>query len=116
MSYLREIPRDLFNEANLLKCLGQVYLRLEDLGKEAKLIHIAERDRFHVLQDASDGGLWVANVYLRHRLRSWVMKRPLNSRHAWPLYVHEAGPDEEDLQVFDDMGMFTEEMIAWLNQ
>ncbi len=27
--YARVIPRDLFNEANLLKCFGNLYLRLE---------------------------------------------------------------------------------------
>ena len=27
--YNRVIPRDLFNEANLLKCMGQLYLCLE---------------------------------------------------------------------------------------
>lgn len=30
MTYQREIPRDLFNEANLLKCLGQISLIAHD--------------------------------------------------------------------------------------
>lgn len=32
MTYLRVIPRDLFNEAKLLKCLGKLYLEAEKSG------------------------------------------------------------------------------------
>ena len=36
MSYARVIPRDLFNEANLLKCLGKVALILMDRPSDAE--------------------------------------------------------------------------------
>jgi len=32
MSYTRVIPRDLFNEANLLKCYGQIYIEVERMS------------------------------------------------------------------------------------
>ena len=50
MSYPRVIPRDLFNEASLLKCYGQVYLKLEELGLleivNKKITRKGEKHRF----------------------------------------------------------------------
>jgi hypothetical protein len=55
-NYLRIIPRDLFNESNILKCYGQLYLELEKHGKEDMLVE--ERDfthSFNISQDELDG-------------------------------------------------------------
>jgi hypothetical protein len=35
MGYTRVIPRDLFNEANLLKCIGGLYIALEHVESRA---------------------------------------------------------------------------------
>lgn len=86
MSYPRVIPRDLFNEANLLKCLGQLYLLLER-RRDVALDH--DGGAFHVTQDDSDGSLTVTNVTMVNpaRQKLGTLVRPLNSRDPWPLYL-----------------------------
>lgn len=112
MSYQRVIPRDLFNEANLLKCFGTLYLRLEALAIEGvSLEH--DDEAFDIDQDENTGGLHVRNVALIVRGQKMEMWRPLNSRHAWPLYLNT--PDDEEYSVFDDEGNLSAEMLNFLN-
>lgn len=113
MSYYRVIPRDLFNEGNLLKCLGQVYLQLEYLNlPDVSLAHASSRYGFPIEQDQNDGSITVTNVMLSKDGELYSFRRPLNSREPYPLWlVH---PDDEDIAVFNDDGTFTEEMLAFL--
>ncbi len=111
VGYRREIPRDLFNEANLLKCYGKVYLEIERLGlQDVKLDH--DGQPFMVAQDQSSGDLTISNVRLMIRGQQCPLFRPLNSRHAWPLYA--AMPDGEEIEVFTGSGSFTPEMQSLL--
>lgn len=111
MSYQRVIPRDLFNEANLLKCFGTLYLRLETLAIEGvSLEH--DDEAFDIDQDENTGGLYIRNVALIVRGQRMGMWRPLNSRHAWPLYLNT--PDDEEYSVFDDEGNLSAEMLNFL--
>lgn len=111
MSYFRVIPRDLFNEGNLLKCLGRLYLNLETLNfPSVELEHDGEPFQ---IEQSEDGSLFVLNVQLCVKDRVYLPWRPLNSREAWPLYVtHE----EQDIAVFDQDGTFTQEMLNFLWQ
>jgi len=112
MSYRRVIPRDLFNEANLLKCYGQLYLNLETAGLSA--VELVHDDRaFEVQQDDSSGGIYLANVVLRVRGQACRLHRPLNSREAWPLYLTDE--NDEEIAVFADDGTFTVEMVEFLS-
>lgn len=113
MSYMRVIPRDLFNEANLLKCLGQLYIKIESVG----LTHVAQfseghLSHFEIAQDPSDGSIYVANLQFLVRDRNWHLSRPLNSREPWPLY---ASRGDDVVPVFDDDGTLSIEMIRLLN-
>lgn len=111
MSYVRVIPRDLFNEANLLKCYGRLYINLETANFPAvELEHDGEA--FDVHQDENSGGLYVANVILRVRGEACYLHRPLNSREAWPLYYTDAAGEE--IAVFAEDGSFTQEMSDFL--
>ena len=111
MSYTRVIPRDLFNESNLLKCYGQIYIALETAGvPEAELIEEDTEEGFHITQDDS-GGLTITNVRLVVRGKVQRLSRPLNSRRAYPLYLET---DEDEIEVFSDSGQFTPEMLAFL--
>lgn len=111
MSYLRVIPRDLFNEANLLKCYGQIYLNLERLGYQDCLIGGDNDEPFTVCSN-DDGETWLDNVQLWVRGGALTLKRPLNSRRSYPLY---AFPDDDtQIEVFEDSGAFTGEMIEFL--
>jgi hypothetical protein len=113
MSYIRVIPRDLFNEANLLKCLGQLYIKIESVG----MTHVAQfgeghLSHFEISQDPSDGSIYVANLPFLIRDKHYHLSRPLNSRQPWPLYLSR---DDETIPVFDDDGTFSIEMIRLLN-
>jgi hypothetical protein len=113
MSYIRVIPRDLFNEANLLKCYGQLYLKLETANAPwAELQYDGEP--FNIQQDIDDGSLTIFNVELWVRGRRYPLRRPLNSRAVWPLYL-VFDDDGEDMPVFDREGNFTPEMVEFIS-
>lgn len=111
MSYVRVIPRDLFNEANLLKCYGQLYINLENFGLEHCLIHGECEDAFDILQDLSDGSLSVSNLYLTLRNKTYRFERPLNSREPYPMYMVSGA---WAIEVFNDDGPFSQQMIDFL--
>jgi hypothetical protein len=111
MPYKRVIPRDLFNEANLLKCCGRIYINLET----ANLPHVELEHNgaaFDVQQDFGSGDIYVANIRLMVSGKGYRLCRPMNSREAWPLYV--LAEDDEQIEVFTDDGSFSAEMIDFL--
>ncbi len=116
MSYTREIPRDLFNEASLLKCFGRLYICLESrLGRNITLKHGGEA--FDVRQDKSDGSIYLANVTLHIGGQKCELRRPLNSREPWPLWVETIGGDYDfdAIKVFTECGELSPEFLALLD-
>lgn len=114
-SYERVLPRDLFNEANLLKCLGQVSLLLHDRGKDGdpRLIHWTVRPGFDIQMDMSDGSIFCSNLTL-HRPNDrhmYYIRRVLNSRDPWPIYLITA--DDDTLHILDDDGQFSPQFKEW---
>lgn len=113
MSYRREIPRDLFNEANLLKCYGRLWLCLEQVPSAvgADLIHLHPTGSFQIHQNPADGSITILNVQLHVRGARYHLYRPLNARDPWPLYAerYDDIPDAESLAVFDDAGNLSDE-------
>lgn len=101
MSYQRVLPRDLFNEANLLKCIGRLVLLIED-GKLPGWTYKHAGNAFIIEQDESDGSLSVFNILFYFNGGNVHMRRPLNARGPWPLLAD--GYDE--CYVFDDDGNF----------
>lgn len=123
MSYVRVIPRDLFNEANLLKCLGRLYILLEGWENRATLeFEPEDMAAFDIVQDENSGAIEVSNITFRIKRargllgQQYALRRPLNSRHTWPLWVEhvDASADFEPVPVFTDAGEFTPEMRAFL--
>jgi hypothetical protein len=107
MTYRRVIPRDLFNEASLLKCYGRLAILLDQTrDHKARLHH--DGGAFETVQDKSDGSLtlWPSVEFFVGDL-STVLRRPLNSREPWPLYSveHESG---NEVEVFDEHGDLTD--------
>lgn len=110
MSYIREIPRDLFNEAKLLKCLGKLYIEAERT-KSVKIEFIAHGDeRFDVQQNEGDGSIFVANIEVSVAGHEVQVYTGLNSRDEWPLWA--AFEDREPVKVFDDHGRFTADFLS----
>lgn len=107
--YRRVIPRDLFNEAKLLKCLGQLSLLIHD-GKAPPALTVQhDGDEFRISQDASDGSILVVsdlNFYAgKYRL---TLSTPLNSQQPYPLTCLYRGTETP---VFEDDGSLTEEFV-----
>lgn len=127
MSYQRVIPRDLFNEANLLKCYGQLALLIHDykfptnprLELEPTLNvndwgDETQDSSFRIEQD-DDGGLCIVNLNLYVNDRLCSLRRPLNARQSFPLYLSLFEWDEPIL-VFNDDGTFSAEMKKFLDK
>lgn len=104
MAYLRVIPRDLFNEAGLLKCYGRLWILLDELHHHDA--HLSEGDGapFLIEQDDGDGSITVASLPFRVNGNAWRLARPLNSRRPWPLYARR---HDEEVEVFTEDGQFT---------
>lgn len=115
MSYVRVIPRDLFNEADLLKCLGHLYILLETNPSKAKF-DVDDLPVFDIQQDENDGSIYVANLPFSADGRKIHLSRPLNARARWPLYLSlPDDPDFEAIRVFEENGVFTEDMLNFIN-
>jgi hypothetical protein len=110
----RVIPRDLFNEAKLLKCLGNIYIQAEYQPPGTVEIHFFDHtDKgFDVCQNPADGMLYSNNISVRvHGLFVHVMTN-YNSKDPWPLYAYITLDASEPIQVFNGEGIFTDEFLA----
>lgn len=108
MTYMRVIPRDLFNEAKLLKCLGQLVIEAERLPEGAVIIH-HDDGAFRIEQDASSGAIYVANLSITVGGERAYFTTGMNARGAYPMYC-DIG--DETIAVFNDDGKFTDEFKA----
>lgn len=113
MTYTRVCPRDLFNEANLLKCLGQLYLMTEGMPG-CSWADPQPGEPFVIDQDDADGSLSVANATLLIDGERCVFRRPLNDRDPWPLICTHVGTTmlSEEAAVFTDAGALSAEFMA----
>jgi len=114
MTHHRVIPRDLLNDANLLKCLGRLVM-LEKTNAYQCEYEDYEGYGFVIVQNDADGSTYCRNVrfYANGPDITFYPFRPLNSREEWPLYV-DIG--EETISVFDTEGNLSAEFTDWLNQ
>jgi hypothetical protein len=113
--YQRVIPRDLFNESKLLKCLAQVALLIHD-GKDGGRLNICHRNPsqgFLIDQDPSDGSLRCTNLQC-HLLDGQIidLTTPYNCKSPYPLLYNIGNRDGE---VFNDDGSFSDEFQQLLN-
>lgn len=111
MAYVRVLPRDLFNESNLLKCLGRLWIILDEThGHNAKFI-TEDADCFEIDQSESSGCTYVRNIDFEIAGEAYSLTRPLNARSAWPLYAVNCETDDET-SVFDNEGNLSADMRA----
>lgn len=111
MSYERVIPRDFFNEAKLLKCMGVLALKILD-GMTPVHIHIHEPGTpFEIIQEESDGSLLISNYEVKIKGRYYCFSSPYNSKNNFPLTVTTY--DQEDIKVFTEEGEFSKEFIEF---
>lgn len=120
MPYTRVIPRDLFNEAKLLKCLGQFALIAHD-GVDAnrtafpRCITIGhDGEPFVIDLDEDNGELYCRTFPVTvgpygYRLH---LSCPYNSRSPFPLMA--SFEDYERVAVFNDDGTFSDEFVKFV--
>lgn len=111
-NYVRVLPRDLFNEAGLLKMMGRLWILLsETRGHNAEIVE-EDVPRFDIQQDESSGAIYVANVRFLINGVERRLSRPLNSRSSWSFWMTgtEDDPDFDEIAVFDENGNFTADM------
>lgn len=111
MSYRHVIPRDLFNEANLLKCYGQLWILLDTKSYPNVILEYPQEGEiatFDIRQNESSGGIYIRNVHLMVGGQYVHLERPLNSREKHPLYATTW--DDDVVAVFDKNGDLSEEM------
>lgn len=117
--YNRVIPRDLFNEAKLLKCMGQMSLLIHDgVDKHGAatppgltIRHDEDDNRgFDIGQDPSNGELTVYNLRVEFNGKEVFLSTRYNSKEPFPLTY---GVDQ-DGDVFTLLGTFTDEFLEYL--
>lgn len=119
MTYMRVIPRDLFNEADLLKCYGRLWICLDKLRDHRATLGLYPNvndpgdhsgEPFQIEQMPDDGSLTVRNVPFCVAGKRLHLSRPLNSRDPWPLWI-----DDEEAEicerVFTDEGELSPEFL-----
>ncbi len=115
MSYTRVIPRDLFNEAKLLKCLGKICLDHHDnykLLNKVTVTHENEASGFQIEQDENDGSIFISNLYFFDVNGTPLQfSTSLNSRENWPLILEYKN---ETYNVFTDNGNYSEEFKEFM--
>lgn len=100
---IRVLPRDAFNDANLLKCIAQLTMLIEDGAKEVEGLSFEyDGEPFDIQQDPADGSTYVTNIRFFVGKKQAYMRRALNSRDAWPL-IMTIGLDDE-YYVFSSKG------------
>ena len=111
MGYLRVIPRDLFNEAKLLKCMGRLCLLIEDRMTPVPMSYsmLKTANGFDIDQSPSDGSLMVMNITVRIKKRLVLFACAYNSKDNYSLWAEY---DEEDYKVFDEKGEYHKDFIA----
>lgn len=114
MGYSRVLPRDLFNEAKLLKCMGRVALYIHDgiIPNTTILLHHEPESGFKIEQGI-DGETFVINLVLISYHDVIPLSSPLNSRANYPL---EAFWEDEYVRVFNEDGDLTDEFKKIVNR
>lgn len=103
----RVLPRDAFNDANLLKCIAHLTMLIED-GK-IQLRYEYDSKPFDIQQDWTSGATFVANVkFFDRNGKPLAHYRPLNSRYAWPLILlcTDADGKDQEFYAFGEDGNF----------
>lgn len=119
MGYQRVIPRDLFNEADLLKCVGRLWICLTERRDHRAALSEGAGQPFDIQQNSASGGIWISNLAFGVGGKNYHLERPANSRQPWPLLC-ESMPDDPDyvdpMRVFDLDGNLSPEFWIFITE
>lgn len=99
--YSRVIPRDLFNESNLLFLLGKLVCHIEDRRDSLPWRIEYDGKAFDICQDENDGSINCFNISFFIGDYELIVSRPLNCREKWTLIGLYKG---EEYYIFDSNG------------
>ena len=112
--FYRVIPRDLFNEAKLLKSLGRLCLLIHEGLADPLEVDLEDPETgFQVELSPTYGTLFVSNLHIwpRHATASFFTH--YNDKAPWPLWVTVSVDDRETtVEVFTEDGELTQEFRA----
>jgi hypothetical protein len=111
MIYQRVIPRDLFNEAKLLKCIGRLVLLIHD-GDHNNISFEHDGEPFEIYQNQDDGSLSIENIYFSIGEDRLSFYTNYNSKLNYPLFCTST-QDGETYSVFDEHGNYEPEFIEY---
>lgn len=115
--YRRVVPRDLFNESKLLKCLGQLALLIHDgrdrNGRQTPSGLAVEHDgeEFRIDQREEDGGLCVVGLEFKAGSNVLDLYSAYNSKDPYPLLCRT---EDHEFIVFNDDGTLTDEFCEYV--
>lgn len=106
--YTTTAPRDLFNQAKLLKCLGKLCVMIVNQAKEMENVQLIEPgpgEGYDIGQDPGSGDIACTTLQFVFKGQTLVLSCGLNSREDWPLVFHHP-VDETEYDVFTGHGSF----------
>lgn len=109
VEYIRVLPRDLFNEAKLLKCIGRLCLLIHDCTTPCEMAFTEDGKPFKIVL-LEEGSLRVANIHISIKGKIFPFKTTYNSKSNYPLYLEY---ECCDYPVFDEEGNFDPEFVAF---
>jgi hypothetical protein len=110
-TYTRVIPRDFFNESKLLKCMGQLALKILDCQTPCEITIEDCGDAFNI-ELSDEGSLFVSNYPVSIKGIIYMFKTTYNSKSPFPFYCEH---NYIDYAVFDEVGNFHQDFIDFVN-
>jgi len=112
-TYLRVIPRDLFNESKLLKCIGRLVLMIHDGYNINGLLKFTHDEQSFKIGLHNEGYLQVSNIifYIKDERVDFVTT--YNSKASYPLAAYYKYCE---YPVFDEQGNYTDEFIEFCTE
>lgn len=105
--YVKVVPRDLFNDAKLLKCLGVLSVKVLDKDTPCEINIDAPEDEFKIgLYE--DGTLAVTNMSIKVKGVERSFRITYNSKNNFPLFMEVDG---EEILVFNEVGEWSDDFL-----
>ena len=109
INYQRVLPRDLFNEAKLLKCMGRLTLLIHDRQTPVKM-DFEENGEPFIIDLMIDGSLTITNLKIFINGEKYLFKTTINCKSNYPLFLYR---DLVEYLVFDEAGKFDNDFIEF---
>lgn len=108
--YIRVIPRDLFNESKLLKCMGRLCVLIHDNDTPFEM-NVEHNDEPFNIALTDDGSLTITNINISINDIYFNFYTTYNSKDNYPLFC---GYENDEVLVFDESGKFTNDFIDFV--